>query len=208
MFILYHGRVSNKDLWAIAKKVYLSMAIGGSEGVEYATQELFSKFATEGFKSVPFADRIFGSLADGFVNAALLTRISLMTENYCKTVLIKSDKDLYPSADFILKTTKFITSDILEKMTVELIRMSKEKTVDYVLLAVNPVAHVFGRTVGKVKEGTNKFTDYQKEVLKDVATIAHKPIGYGIGKLSSIFKRTHDYIGNQNKLGNSANERK
>ncbi len=90
---LYHGRVSNKALWAI----------GGSEGVEYATRELFSKLATESIKSVLFADRIFGSLADGFVNAALLTRISLITENYCKLVTIESDKDLHPTSEFILK---------------------------------------------------------------------------------------------------------
>ncbi|MCG8608306.1 DUF697 domain-containing protein [bacterium] len=200
LFILYHGRVSNKDLWAIAKKVYLSMAIGGSEGVEYATQELFSKFATEGFKSVPFADKIFGSLADGFVNAALLTRISLITENYCTMVRIESERDLFPSSEFIMRTTKFITSDIFEKMTIELLRMSKEKTVDYVMFAVNPVAHVFGRTIGKVKEGTNKFTSYQKEMLKDVVTIAHKPVGYGLDRLSSIFKKRRSSDWELNKV--------
>ncbi|MFQ5605953.1 MAG: DUF697 domain-containing protein [bacterium] len=189
LFILYHGRVSNKDLWAIAKKVYLSMAIGGSEGVEYATQELFSKFATESFKSVPFADRIFGSLADGFVNAALLTRISLVTENYCKLVTIESDKDLYPTSEFILKTTKFITSDIVEKMTVELLRMSKEKTRDTVMLAVNPVAHLFSKTMDKVKGGTDKITAYPKEVIRDMASVANKPIVYGLDRLSSVFKK-------------------
>ncbi len=189
LFVLYHGRVSNKDLWAIAKKVYLSMAIGGSEGVEYATQELFSKFATESIKSVPFADRIFGSLADGFVNAALLTRISLITENYCKLVTLESDRDLHPTSEFILKTTKFITSDIMEKMTLELLRMSKEKTVDTVMLAVNPVAHLFSKTIDKVKVGTDKVTSYPKEMIKDVAHIANRPIVYGLDRLSSIFRK-------------------
>lgn len=189
LFILYHGRASNKDLWAIAKKVYLSMAIGGSEGVEYATQELFSKFATEGFRSLPFADKIFGSLTDGFVNAALLTRISLITENYCKLIIIESERDFYPSSEFILKTTKFITSDIVEKMTVEWIKMSKEKTVDYVKLAVNPVAHLFARTFGKVVEGTNKFTTYQKEVLKDMGRMANRPIIYGMGRITNAFRK-------------------
>ncbi len=188
LFILYHGRVSNKDLWAIAKKVYFSMAIGGSEGVEYATQELFSKFATDSFKSVPFADKIFGSLADGFVNAALLTRISLITENYCKKVTINSEKDLYPSAEFIIRTTKFITADILDKMVLELLRMSKEKTVDYVMLAVNPVGHLFVRTMDKVIDGTTKLTAYPIEMLKDVATIANKPIVFGIDQIARIFK--------------------
>jgi hypothetical protein len=168
LFLLYNGRVSNRDLLVIARKVYFSMAIGGSEGVEYATQELFSKFATDGFKSVPFADKIFGSLADGFVNAALLTRISLITENYCREVYIKSDRALYPSAEFILTTTKFITGDIVDKLVIELIKMSKEKTLDYVMVAVNPVAHVFGRTMGMVKEGTTRITAYQKEMIKDL----------------------------------------
>lgn len=189
LFVLYHGRVTNKDLIAIAKRVYLSMAIGGSEGVEYATQEFFSKFATDSFKSIPFADKIFGSLADGFVNAALLTRISLITENYCTLVFITSERDVYPSSAFILKTTKFITSDIFEKMTVELLRMSKEKTLDYVMLAINPVAHLFTATYGKVAEGTSKLTAYPIEIIKDAATIANRPLVYGLNRLGSMFKR-------------------
>ncbi len=190
LFILYHGRVTNKDLWAIAKKVYFSMAIGGSEGVEYATQELFSKFATDSFKSVPFADKVLGSLADGFVNAALLTRISLITENYCKVLYIEKDRALYPSAEFIIKTTKMITADIFEKMTIELLRMSKEKTVDYVMMAVNPVGHLFQRSMGAVVDGTTKLTAYPVEIMKDVATIANKPFVYGLSRLSSIFNRS------------------
>ncbi len=189
LFILYHGRVSNKDLWAIAKKVYFSMAIGGSEGVEYATQEFFSKFATDSFKSVPFADKIFGSLADGFVNAVLLTRISLITENYCKMIYIESERDLSPSAEFIVKTTKFITADIFDKMTVELLRMSKEKTVDYVMLAVNPVGTLFQRSIGMVVEGTSKLTTFPRDMIKDVATVANKPFAYGLDRLASIWAR-------------------
>ncbi len=189
LFLLYHGRVSNKDLLAIAKRVYLSMAIGGSEGVEYATHEFFSKFATDSFKSVPFADKIFGSLADGFVNASLLTRISLITENYCTMLTIESERDLYPSAEFIIKTTKFITGDIFEKMTVELYRMSKEKTVDYVMMAVNPVAHVFNVALGAVSEGTSKLASYPVEMVKDVAAVANKPFVYGIDRVASLFKR-------------------
>jgi hypothetical protein len=191
LFVLYHGRVSNKDLFAIAKRVYLSMAIGGSEGVEYATQELFSKFATDSFKSVPFADKILGSLADGFINAALLTRISLVTENYCTMVFINSERDIFPSSEFIVKTTKFITSDIFEKMTVELLRMSKEKTVDYVMLAINPVAHLFTAAYGKFAEGTSKITAYPFEIIKDAAAIANRPIVYGLNRVGSLFRKNN-----------------
>ena len=84
IFILYQGRVTNRDLFTIAKKVYYSIAIGGSEGVEYAADEIFSKLSTESMKSIPFASKILSSLADGYVNAALLTRVSLITENYLK----------------------------------------------------------------------------------------------------------------------------
>ncbi|MBN2246787.1 MAG: hypothetical protein JW755_13195, partial [Candidatus Aminicenantes bacterium] len=69
MFALYHGRISNRELWIIARKIYYSMAIGGSEGVEYATEEIISKFASQGLKSIPFIDKILSSLADGLVNA-------------------------------------------------------------------------------------------------------------------------------------------
>ncbi len=189
MFVLYHGRVSNKDLFAIARRVYMSMAIGGSEGVELATQELFSKVATDSVKSVPFADKIFGSLADGFVNAALLTRVSLITENYCKMLHIKSERDLFPAPQFIVRTTKFITGDIFDKMILELVRMSRQKTVDYVMFAVNPVAHLFGKTFGMVSEGTTKLASYPVEIFKDVAAVANKPFVYGIDRLASIFRR-------------------
>ena len=42
IFITYNGRVSNKDLFGIGRKVYTAMAIGGSEGVEYATDEIIT----------------------------------------------------------------------------------------------------------------------------------------------------------------------
>jgi len=64
LFILYNGRVSNRDLLIIAKKVYYSIAIGGSEGVEYATEEILTKLTSGGVKSIPFADKVFGSIAD------------------------------------------------------------------------------------------------------------------------------------------------
>ena len=81
------------------------------------------------------------------------------------------------------------TGDIFEKMTVEFLRMSKEKTVDYVMLAVNPVGHLIGRTFGMVKDGTTKFASHPKEILKDVADIVHKPLGYGMDNFASIFRR-------------------
>ncbi|MFC1785557.1 DUF697 domain-containing protein [Candidatus Neomarinimicrobiota bacterium] len=115
-FKLYNGRVSNKDLWTIAKKVYYSVAIGGSEGVEIVTEEIISSLSSNSLKSIPFIDKVSGSIADGFVNAVLLTRISLITENYCTLTYIEEDKDMYPSVSMILKTAKMITSNMTSKI--------------------------------------------------------------------------------------------
>ncbi len=152
IFILYQGRVTNRDLFTIAKKVYYSIAIGGSEGVEYATDEIFSKLSTEGMKSIPFANKILSSLADGYVNAALLTHVSLITENYCKYVYIESDRDLYPSSKFIISTTRFVTSDILTLINKRLLKTPKEKLENIFKKTPNPLAFILGKNKPEIKE--------------------------------------------------------
>ena len=152
IFILYQGRVTNRDLFTIAKKVYYSIAIGGSEGVEYAADEIFSKLSTESMKSIPFASKILSSLADGYVNAALLTRVSLITENYCKYVYIKSDRDLYPSSKFIISTTRFLTSDILALVNRKLLKTPREKLENIIRKTPNPLAFLLGKNRPEIKE--------------------------------------------------------
>ena len=110
IFRLYNGRVGNRDIMVIFRKIYYSIAIGGSEGVEIAANEIYSKLANEGIRKIPFLNMITGSLCDGFVNAALLTRVALITENYCSKIYISRDRDLYPSPTFIVKTTKHIVT--------------------------------------------------------------------------------------------------
>ncbi len=114
IFKLYNGRVSNRDILVIFKKIYYSIAIGGSEGVEIAANEIYSKLANEGIRKIPFLNMITGSLCDGFVNAALLTRVALITENYCSRIYIDRDRDLYPSPAFIVKTTKHIVTGSMD----------------------------------------------------------------------------------------------
>jgi len=189
LFILYHGRVSNKDLWAIARKVYYSMAIGGSEGVEYATEEIFSKLTSGGIKSIPFASKILGSIADGFVNAALLTRISFITENYCKLVYLKSEKDLYPSYKSVISSTKIITADIIERIFKELKSIAKDKTSKYVLMTVNPVGYIMGNAMVRMADSSRKLTPLQKDVMRESAELAQNPIGYGFGKVADLFRK-------------------
>ena len=163
IFILYNGRVSNRDLWVIAKKVYYSVAIGGSEGIAYASDEVFSKFATDTMKGIPFLSKVLSSLADGFVNAALLTRVSIITENYCKTLYIKSEKDLLPSVSFIISTTKDLIAELVGKINTTLMTMVKEKTESILGKAINPVAVVLDKSVNSLMESTP--VNISKDVL-------------------------------------------
>ncbi len=175
IFILYNGRVSNRDLWVIAKKVYYSVAIGGSEGIAYASDEVFSKFATDTMKGIPFLSKVLSSLADGFVNAALLTRISIITENYCKTLYIESEKDLLPSVSFIISTTRDLISELISKINTTLITIAKEKTENILGKAINPVAVVLDKSVNTLKEST------PVNISKDV-------LSQGIHWVKSVFK--------------------
>ena len=164
IFILYNGRVSTIELLIIAKKVYYSIIIGGTEGVEYVTNEIFSKLATESIKSIPFIDKIVTSLVDGFVNAALLTRVSLITENYCKTLYIEKDSDLYPSSKFIATTAKDLTSEVLKQVNSNILQIAKDKSNDILKRVFNPVAYVLDKSYSTIKDfsfskNSNSFFD-------------------------------------------------
>lgn len=189
LFLLYHGRVANRDLWTIAKMVYFSMAIGGSEGIEYATDEIVSKVFAGGVKGIPFASKILGSIADGFVNAALLARISIITENYCQMLFIESQKALYPSYRAVVSTTKIITSDLIERVLKEVKRLARDKTGQVVLATVNPVGYVMGKTIEKYAEESDKLTPQKKEFMREISHIAHNPFGYAFGKIGGLFRK-------------------
>ncbi len=128
LFKLYRGRVTNRDLLSIGRLVMLSTMIAGSEGVEYFITELFSKYATDGMKKLPGANIMLSSLADGMVNAALLTRISIITERYCTMLYIKKENELFPAVHVIADTTRNILSDVLQRIYRDLIVMSGKKT--------------------------------------------------------------------------------
>jgi hypothetical protein len=152
IFILYNGRVSFIELLIIAKQVYYSIVIGGTEGVEYVTNEIFSKIASESIKSIPFIDKIVSSLVDGFVNAALLTRVSLITENYCKTLYIEKDRDLYPSSKFIATTAKDLTSEVIKQVNSNILQIAKDKSGDILKRVFNPVAYVLEKSYSTIKD--------------------------------------------------------
>ncbi len=146
IFTLYNGRVNNLALLSIAKKIYLSMLIGGSEGVEYASNEIFTKLASDTLKKLPFIDKIITSLTDGFTNAVLLTRVAIITENYCKVLYIESDKDLIPKPTYIISTAKDLTTDAINAIKRNLLRLAKEKTEDAFYVVANPVVLAWDKT--------------------------------------------------------------
>jgi uncharacterized protein (UPF0332 family) len=116
IFIIYNGRVSNIDLLRLLRKIYIAIAIGGSETIEYATEEIIHSLTSDTIKSIPFIDKIMGSLTDGFVNSLLLTRISYIAENYCSKLYIEKDNELLPSYKMVLETTKMLTRDVRDKI--------------------------------------------------------------------------------------------
>ena len=186
LFILYNGRVSNRDLWVIAKNVYLSMAIGGSEGTEYATDEMFSKFASDSLKSIPFLDKIITSVADGMVNAILLTRISYITENYCSILYIRKNRDLYPTMKFVIDSAKHITSDILDRTFNTMKGMTiLHKTADYAKIALNPIGYVWSRSIEKQDD----LDEDRKRHKIEIARMVGNPLVYGVEKLFSSLKK-------------------
>ena len=188
IFTLFNGRVSNRDLLIIGKQVYFSMAIGGSDGVEYAADEIFSKLSSDTIKSIPFIDKIISSIADGLVNAALLTRVALITENYCTLTYIKSDKDLYPSTTFVVSSMQSITSDILRKIRITLKKIALEKTLSFASVAINPAGYVIGKAIEKKAIENDELTEEEKEAKMEVARIIKNPLSFAVSKIFKVFK--------------------
>jgi hypothetical protein len=183
IFILYNRRVSNRDVWRIGKQVYYSVLIGGSEAAEYATEEVFSKFASDSLKSIPFLDKILTSMADGLINAAMMTRVALITENYCTKTYVKTYRDIYPSPQFITQTAKSITSNIISNIGILLKRMAGEKTVDVLLKVGNPVGYIFEEAIDAAfPTELEKEESGFKKGLKTGMKFLGNPVIYGIEK--------------------------
>lgn len=149
IFTLYTGRATGRDLWQIAKQIYYSVAIGGSEGVEFAVEELISKLGSETLKSIPFFDKVMISVAGGFTNAVLLSRISLITENYCRMTYIESTRDLSPDPGEILDSTKAIVEEPIKHIKKQLNDIAKQKAIDFSRYAINPTRTVIEKALDK-----------------------------------------------------------
>ena len=149
IFTLYTGRASGRDLWQIMKQIYYSIAIGGSEGVEFAVEELISKMGSDTLKSIPFFDKVMASIASGFTNAVLLSRISLITENYCRMTYIESTRDLSPDPKQILDSTKAIVAEPIRHIKQQLNDIARQKAIDFSRYALNPTRTVIEKALDK-----------------------------------------------------------
>ncbi|NQT63244.1 MAG: DUF697 domain-containing protein [Candidatus Marinimicrobia bacterium] len=175
IFTLYTGRATGRDLWQIMKQIYYSVAIGGSEGVEFAVEELISKMGTDTLKSIPFFDKVMVSIASGFTNAVLLSRISLITENYCRMTYIESTRDLSPDPMQILDSTKAIVEEPIRHIKKQLNDIAKQKAIDFSRYALNPTRTVIEKALDKF---TSQSDEEDTQSVKRSIAIGLNPLKY------------------------------
>jgi hypothetical protein len=120
IFISFNGRGSLTDLVTLGRAIISAIAIGGSEAVEEGAGEFISQIGGKALEGIPFAGAAVKSIADGYFNAVLISRIGLITENYCTQTYIEKPSAVYPSYLQVVAETKAIvsnpTSSILSKM--------------------------------------------------------------------------------------------
>ena len=177
IFTIYTGRASGRDLWQIVKQIYYSVAIGGSEGVEFAVEELISKLGSETLRNIPFLDKVMASVAGGFTNAVLLARISFITENYCRLTYIESTKDLSPDPKMILDSTKAIVDEPIIYIKKQLNDIAMQKAIDFSKYAINPTRAVIEKAIDKFTPQKADKEREKKSVLKSIA-VGVNPLKY------------------------------
>lgn len=177
IFTLYTGRASGRDLWQIMKQIYYAIAIGGSEGVEFATEELISKLGSDSMRSIPFFEKVMASVAGGFSNAVLLSRISLITENYCRLTYVKSTKDLSPDPTLVLKATRAIVDEPIKYIKLQLNDIAKQKALDFSRYAINPTRTVIEKALEKFTPEQSELTHEKRSILRSIA-VGVNPLNY------------------------------
>ena len=177
IFTLYTGRATGRDLWQIMKQIYYSVAIGGSEGVEFAVEELISKLGSDTLKSIPFFDRVMVSVAGGFTNAVLLSRVSLITENYCRMTYIEATQDLSPEPKQILESTRAIVDEPIHHIKKQLSDIAKQKAIDFSRYAINLTRTVIEKALDKFTPQTDEDNAEKQSVLRSIA-VGINPLKY------------------------------
>ncbi|RMD47974.1 MAG: DUF697 domain-containing protein [Ignavibacteria bacterium] len=176
IFTIYNGRVTNADMIKLFKKIYFAMAVSGSDSAVYATDELLTSIGGNTLKAIPFVDKILSSLADGFVSAMLVTRISYIVENYCTMLQIKSDHDLNPGMKVLRHTSLALISPQISKIKDSLLSIKGKKLETDSKYLMNPLAYIM--------EKKNNLLN--GEQLKNTAT---NMTGNIKNKFSEIFRR-------------------
>jgi hypothetical protein len=180
IFTLYTGRATGRDLWHIVRQIYYAIAIGGSEGVEFAVEEVISKLGSDTLKSIPFFEKVMASVADGFANAVLLTRISYIAENYCRMTYVTSTKELSPNPGIILKNTRAIIDEPIAIIRQQLNDIAKQKAIDFSKYAINPTRTVIEKAIEKFTPQRDDDTE-KRSILRSIA-VGVNPFRY-LGKL-------------------------
>ena len=121
----------------------------------------------------------------------MLNRISYITENYCRLTLLESPNKLYPAPAMVFKATKHITADITVKLISVIRKISLDKTVNFALVALNPIGYVWEKTFDKLIEDKSiEDRGFIKNLVIETGKFAGNPLTYGFGKVYNLFNRT------------------
>jgi len=131
-FEIYGGRVPLRDTLRVFRDIAMSGALGASAVAEAggdAMLELTGQLGLKTLSKLPFSNLAAESLADGYVNAYLVCRIALTTENFCTHALAESPAHWRPNA----KAASQATWDVLRESQ------------DFIRMKLGPVlGRVFG----------------------------------------------------------------
>ena len=85
----------------------------------------------------------------------------------------------------MLDSAKNITHDLIEKIFNTMRKIAFEKTIDFALIAVNPIGYVLNRAIDR----SEKIEFSKKDKLKEQTRLLGNPLAYGIEKLYKSLKK-------------------
>jgi hypothetical protein len=116
---------------------------------------------------------------------------------------IESPSDLYPSPVKVIKATKHITADMTVKLISVIKKISLDKTVNFALVALNPVGYVWEKTFDRIlADKTVEDRGLFKNVVIETGKFAGNPITYGFGKIYQLFSKNRHKENFQTYLNN------
>lgn len=137
---IYLGRPNMREFWRVSKMILVNMSIAGA--VE-AAEESFIELLRKGISKVmalagavtktyvpgsqQLMDEVTGAASGGLVNAILLTRISLILENYYTQLYLEPGKKLSPKRNTILQTTISIIGSVSDRLKIPIPKFAKKK---------------------------------------------------------------------------------